>query len=98
MVQRQVGDYHDYHYQYHHGSNYRINGKVESKLLMYTVYQEPAHPNMIINNNLRAYTSQYNNQQQLKGLHILSALLLTGLVHVLAVSAAICLARCAPLG
>ena len=28
-----------------------------------------------------------------KGLHILSALLLTGLVHVLAVSAAICLAR-----
>jgi len=30
---------------------------------------------------------------QRKGLHILSALLLTGLVHVLAVSAAICLAR-----
>ena len=58
MVQRQVGDEHDYHYQYHHVSKYRINGKVESKLLMY-VYCLP-----------RACTSQYDNQQQLKGLHI----------------------------
>ena len=70
MVQRQVGDDHDYHYQYHHVSNFRINGKVESKLLMYIVYQGPAPPNIIINNNSRACISQYDNQQKLKGRHV----------------------------